>query len=346
MESSAGSVNADCKEEGSLHLENSASPETKEIVEESVHLTFCTCSGRSGTLSVEHDLMAGELKARVEVLLGIPAGFQQWLVACEELKVADGLSVASLNLKSGDCVTVIHSGFVPLQPLPNAFSLELKSVRYQLRSQYSSGFIAIYKICVHFGERWMSFEQWRKNDHDRYLYDLITDTVEIAESHWMAGTNRHLETLKGKNPLSALSDAWASNHRRIVHCKERFWQLPDANGGDDESVAPEEETKEAKKTTPGFCRLSSDDDEQEFPDHSAVPGWFIMPTEDCEEIELRVPLPDGKVMVRLLLDHDGRPFRAALKGCKMGSIHEDIEEYSIKLTEQPDLSRDKAAGHM
>jgi len=122
MESSAGSVNADCKEEGSLHLENSASPETKEIVEEGVHLTFCTCSGRSGTLSVEHDLMAGELKARVEVLLGIPAGFQQWLVACGELKVADGLSVASLNLKSGDCVTVIHSGFVPLQPLPNAFS--------------------------------------------------------------------------------------------------------------------------------------------------------------------------------------------------------------------------------
>lgn len=315
-------------------MENTASPELKETEEESVRLTFCTCSGRSGTLCLQHHLAAGEAKARVEGLLGIPAAFQQWLVACEELKVADGSLVASLDLKSGDCITVIHSGFVPLQPLPSAFCLELNSVRYQLQKRYSSQFVAIYKICVHFGERWMSFEPWRKNDHDRFLYDLVTDTVEIAESHWMAGTSRHLESLKGADPLSALSDAWESGHRRMAHSKERFWRPPPANSGGDESVAP------------GGPGQPSDEEEQDFPEHGAVPGWFTMPAGDCEEIELRAPLPDGRAIIRLLLDRDGRPLRAALKGCKMSSMHEDIEEYSVKLTERPDLSRDKAAERM
>mmetsp|Transcript_53237 Transcript_53237/g.105795 ORF Transcript_53237/g.105795 Transcript_53237/m.105795 type:complete len:329 (-) Transcript_53237:271-1257(-) len=326
MQISADSIIADGKEEGGLHLESTAPPERKESKKDCVHLIFCTCSGHSGTLSVEHDLMAGEVKARVEGLLGIPAGSQRWLVELEELKVADGASVASLNLKSGARVTVIHSGFVPLQPLPNAFSLELKSVRFQLHSRYSSGFTSIYKICGHFAERWMSFEPWRKNDHDRYLYDLTADTVEVTQSHWMAGTNRHLETLKGENPLSALSRAWASDHRRIAHNEMRFWRHPDAEGSGDESAAPGR----------------SDDDQQEFPDYGAVQGWFTVPTENCEEIELRVPLPDSREIVRLLLDDEGRPLRAALKGCKMGALHEDIEEYSVNLTEKSDMSRDTA----
>jgi len=341
MESSSDCAVADRKEGCSLHLENTASSETQESKEDSVHLTFSTCSGRSCALCVEHDLTTSEVKARVEGLLGIPPGCQQWLLACSELKIADEASMASLDLKSGDCITVIHSGFVPLQPLPDAFSLELNSARYQLHSPCSSAFPVIYKICVHFGERWMSFEPWRRNDHDRYLYDLTTDTVEMTESHWMAGTNRHLQPLKGKNPLSALGDAWASNHRRIVNGEERFWRPgpADADGGGDEATSGDRGDRRRRG------RPRSPTMEQEFPDRDAVPGWFVMPTDECEEIEVRVPLPDGRDMVRLLLDRDGRPFRAALKGCKVGPMHEDIEEYSVKIKERSDLSRDKAASY-
>jgi len=73
---------------------------------------------------------------------------------------------------------------------------------------------------------------------------------------------------------------------------------------------------------------------QTVPDHAAVPGWFVAP-EDCEEIMVsdgEHPLEiHGKEVLRMLVNQDGMPVRLAMSQCRIGPLHEDIEEYDVEV---------------
>lgn len=70
---------------------------------------------------------------------------------------------------------------------------------------------------------------------------------------------------------------------------------------------------------------------QTVPDYAAVPGWFVAP-EDCEEIETDLEI-GGKKIQRMMVTQDGKPVRIAMSQCRIGPLHEDIEEYEVELRE-------------
>merc|ERR1712232_1348640 len=71
--------------------------------------------------------------------------------------------------------------------------------------------------------------------------------------------------------------------------------------------------------------------DQNHPCYQALPGWFRAPSEDCIEIDVNIALPRRGSIIRLLLDADGKPLRAAIKGVQQGALHQDIEEFCVNL---------------
>lgn len=281
-------------------------------------------SGKSATLSTCSSVSPQEARIAIEELLGVPAASQQWLLDTTEVSLQSALTMADTGLKSGDQITVIHDAFTPLRQLPDTFALGLTSIRQKIRTGYSSAFSILYKFKASISENWLYFEPWRKNDHDKILFDMQTDTHVTESSHWMAGTHRNSAPLNGENPLEGFCRAWCLPHRRIRQDAERFWLIPDSPH---------------RKSSDGLPHRGQD---QTRPDYNAVPGWFTPPSEDLNEIELDVPLPVGsetRRIIRLLIDQNGQPVSAAVKGCRMGHLHQDIEEYEISLEAQETLSK-------
>jgi len=278
-------------------------------------------SGQSGTVKTHGSAPLQEVLATIEGLIGVPANSQQWLVGCNEVSLQQGMTLADTMLHHGDRITVVHSGFVPLVDLPDSFDLKLTSVRQRLQSWYSSSFTVIYKIRAKLAEGFMEFEPWRKNDHDKYVYDSDAGTVSKHTSHWMAGSKESTHELNGKGPLGDLVDGWRAPAKRVQQDSSLVWRRTDSDAccGTEEGAGPHR-----------FDR--HDDEKQDHPNYSALPGWFIAPSEDCIELQVNIPIPlFGKKICRLLIDRDGAPLRAALCGCKVGAMHEDIEEFDVSL---------------
>merc|ERR1711988_1606881 len=99
--------------------------------------------------------------------LGVPVSCQHWFVGDNEVFFQQALKIADTGLQDGDQVTVLHNGFASLKALPDAFILELTSIREKIRTNYSSAFIILYKIKANASEGWLHFEPWRKSDHDK-----------------------------------------------------------------------------------------------------------------------------------------------------------------------------------
>merc|ERR1712194_15524 len=212
--------------------------------------------------------------------------------------------------------TVMNNGFVPLVTLPNAFVLNLTSIRERFPGGYSSAFTILYKISGSVSDEWLYFEPWRKNDHDKLLFDHRAGTMIGVKSHWMSGSRTHINNLGESNPVQKLSEAWGSPSTRIVQDADRFW----LTGSSSRTLTDEADA----------------DGNQKRPNYQAVPGWFIAPSEHLNEIEVNVPLPSrgdrsAKTIIRLLIDQKGEPVRAAVQGCTLGCLHESIEEFEITL---------------
>merc|ERR1719277_1941944 len=124
--------------------------------------------------------------------------------------------MAGTGLRTGDHITVMNNGFVPLVTLPNAFVLNLTSIRERFPGGYSSAFTILYKISGSLSDEWLYFEPWRKNDHDKFLFDHRAGTMIGVKSHWMAGSSTHSNNLGESNPVQDLSEAWGSPPARVV----------------------------------------------------------------------------------------------------------------------------------
>jgi len=276
-----------------------------------------TVSGKSAALSTCSSASIEEVCAAIDELIGVPTDCQQWVVDGEEISLHECRVLADTQICHGDVITVAHSGFVPLGRLPETFRLDLTSARERFSSRYSSAFTIIYKVYANVPEGRMSLEPWRKNDHDRCVYDTKAGTVTSMQGHWMAGSSESTTPLSGNDPLGALAGAWHGPAKRIQKESELFWR--GASGSDKKEKEEHEE-----------WRGRDDEEEQTSPNYSAVPGWFTLPSEDCAEIEVNLPFA-GKRISRLLIDGEGRPVRAAMHGCKLGMLHQDIEEYDVQI---------------
>lgn len=281
--------------------------------DDGLSLQIHSLSGTTATVSSRLTTSPQELCTKIEGLLGMPACSQRWIVENKEILFHAASTLAHAGLKAGDQLTVMHSGFAPLEHLPEEFKLDLTSVRQKFRTGYSSAFTIIYKYIGSFPAGWLYMEPWRKNDHDKLLYDVKAGVRKHISCHWMAGTRTDTSPLES-DPIQDFRNCWAARPKRIRNDAERFWLTSGA-------VAPEDTPEDHRSDAP-----------QARPRYSAVPGWFVAPCEDCDEVEVDVPLPHcDKRIVRLLISREGKPLRAALRGCRMAMLHEDLEEYEISL---------------
>jgi len=151
----------------------------------------------------------------------------------------------------------------------------------------------------------------------------------VETSHWMAGSSTHSKPLGELNPLGKLSEAWCSPSLLVVQDADRFWLT--------------------EKSSDTLMKEPDVGGKQKRPNYQAVPGWFIAPSENLNEIEVSVPLPSGDdcsaiKIIRLLIDQKGEPVRAAVQGCKIGCLHQDIEEFEITLEGLDNIAKPRMPG--
>jgi len=287
--------------------------------EDVLRLEICMLSGEHKTLESSKSTSLDKVCATIEDLLGIPATCQKWLLNSHLVSFNDVVTLGDVDICDGDQLTVLHNGFTPMVPLPEAFSLKLISFRQRIRSPCSSSFVMMYRICGNVATDRLSLEPWRKNDHDRFVYDRKRRTTAFMTSHWMSGETKHTSKLKGIDPLTDLLRSWHLPTRCVFDESDKFWLPADKQ--------PEHEH--------GFDDDWPDDEsnEQVRPNRMAVNGWFIIPSEDCFEVQVDI-VCGGVKIIRMLLDSSGMPVRAALKNCSAGSpCHQDIEEFDVELKE-------------
>ena len=254
------------------------------------------------TLQVTAGMGRAKLAKEIERELGIAADGQLWIVDDKELQG---------DLEPGTSKLMVLHG-QPLKALPQRFELRFTSARERLGPRYSSGFIIEYRLRGDLAQGEMVLEPWRKNDHDKLRYKS-DGTVTRLSCHWMAGQRETTEELS-TDPLADFMMRWRG--RYLPADAARFWKVGDW----------EEAVDKAKDHL-----MSSTEGPQSVPNYDAVAGWFLAP-EDCNEIEVDFWL-DGKQVRRMLLDSEGKVLRAAIVGCRVGPLHEDIEEYDVELAE-------------
>jgi hypothetical protein len=284
-------------------------------------------SGNSGTICTDRSAPPRYVCAAIEDLLGIAADSQQWLVGDQEIEFRKAVSLADVGLQKGDSMLIVHTGFRPLARLADTFELELTSVRQRFRTGYSSAFTILYKISGCISEGWLAFQPWRKNDHDVYLFDTTENIMHVEESHWMCGSSFSTRSLQGEDYLGDLCRAWRSDGHGLHGEDDRFWLSKEDTDCGMHRMSSESETEDK-------------DGGQTHPNHAALPGWFLTPDEDCIEVAVDIPLPNLKErVIRMLIDRTGAPIRAAVKGCGRGQMHQDIEEFEVKLSAPASLTK-------
>jgi hypothetical protein len=311
-----------------------AAPLVDAVSADILEVVFTTISGKSETLCTRSSTSPQDLCADIATVFGIPACSQQWLLGDTEVPFRSAPTMADTRLASGSVITVVHDGFAPLLPLPDIFELNLTSVRQRLHSRCSSAFTILYQIQAKLADNWLYFEPWRKNDHDKLLFDIESGTCSTIRSHWMSGSSSSQHSLGSHNPLQDLVTGWNSPPERVMQDADRFWLV---NGG----VLDRGEHHVRDAVHRQVEQLDGGED-QARPNYGALLGWFVAPSEHTYEVNVHVPLPTTSkknAIVRLLIDQEGRPIRAAVKGSKIGAIHEDIEEYDIVLESRDHLEK-------
>lgn len=266
------------------------------------------------TLPVSVSMTVEELRKIIADRLGIAAQNQMWHVQGERLKLQDSETLETLEGITQ--MTVVHAG-EPLKPLPKRFAIRLTSSRERFKTGYSSSFTIEYRIRADVEKGEMVLEPWRKNDHDTLLYNTKQKTLKLQKSHWMAGTQETTQALT-RDPLADLVSRWRGCY--LEPSATPFWKA----------------SSESLPEQRAMRRPYGDLDErkpQTVPDYAAVPGWFVAP-DGCEEVETDLEI--GNKTVRRMLVQDGRPVRLAMSQCRVGHLHEDIEEYDAEVRELQD----------
>jgi len=284
-------------------------------------LDVCTMGRTPKQMTVATSSNVDEFAADIANLTSIPATCQRWLVNGAELSFSNISTLADTSLSSGDTITVLHRGFGLLEPLPETFLLELTTVRMhgKTRSTCSRLFPMVFKLQGNLTSGKLRVEEWRKDDHDELVFDVQAGTVWSHVENYTSGPQERTSNLDGVDPLDSLIKDW----KELPTPGEQFWRP---------AAAIEIEYTDIDD---GPTALEESDKPQERPNYRALPGWFIAPSEDCFEIKVDVPVPGRHQQIcRLLVDRRGAPLRAAVRGCKFGCRHEDIEEFSVNL--EPD----------
>lgn len=277
-------------------------------------------SGNGGNVYAKPSDALQELLAQVQELVGLPVDCQRWFLDQKEISLKGAATFAETGICDGDRVTVMHGGSVDVPPLPSVFDLTFTSARERLRMRrYSSAFSIVHKMHVNTPAGILRHEPWRKNDHDSIAYDVIRRTKTLSSGHWMTGTSQNVIDLpEDSDPIGNFLQSWPKQVTPVWDPCDRFWRSCDAKISDD--VVLDEASK--------------DDSHPIYPD---VPGMFVLPSENCVEVHTDIPvgtfenLSISRKVVRLLLDENGTPIRAALNSCRLGNLHKEIEEYDIKL---------------
>ncbi|CAE7276039.1 unnamed protein product [Symbiodinium sp. CCMP2456] len=260
-------------------------------------------------------------------LRGLSAEVQEWIVDGPVQEVLGNLGCSSKTLAAAGLgsdvrsLTVLHIGFTPMALLPERFLVQFKSSRQRFGTGYSSAFASLYYLRGDAAARQMVMEPWRKNDHDKFIYDMGECTMKAITSHWMSGSTEKTQALNvGFDPLAEFLQSWQDARCRRVSEEDAYWRKHvDARDAD---IDAEDAAMAFTASTPSSLR----------PKHGAVPGWFVEPSSGCTEILCEATVGQLKIL-RLLINQDGEPIRAALHLQRASPLHEEVEEFDVTARE-------------
>ncbi|CAE7200800.1 unnamed protein product [Symbiodinium natans] len=333
-EGEEGGEGQSCRSEGDLGGPE-AEPRNLEVLE--IQLEVRSLAGEQIKLPVTTTTTCADLASAIESQLGLSAELQDWVLdfaesaeegaprsaprklrptsaeaflseALTSLTSPSPSSPSSLSSLSSLSLTVLHLGFTPLAALPPRFALRLTSTRTRAGEAYRRMSSAFASLCYLRGDvdaHQLVVEPWRKNDHDQYIYDIKAHTVKATTSHWMSGSTEKTEAL-AHDPLAELVQNWCAARCRRPDADQRFWRL-------------ETETAVEPTECEPPCRVRKTRAEPGRPNYAAVPGWFVAPA-DCTELVCEAAVGPVKIL-RLLVNQDGKPIRAALCCKQVSPLH-------------------------
>lgn len=282
------------------------------------------CLTDAVTLPVNASMTCEELRQAIQEHLGIDADHQVWHANGKRLKL---YSSQRLEVLTGTSLMTVLRCEPALKPLPQRFALRFTSARRRLvRARFPSRFVIEYRIQADVKQGILLFEPWRKNDHDVMTFDSKNQEVKIEQGHSMLGSTFSTQSMK-VDALVELISLWHGDY--LEPDQTPFWKAPS-------------ESPAAKQVyDDGHYAAIDTHKPQALPDYDALPGWFVAPDEDCQEIEMDLRLSNlfpGAHFLRMLVKN-GEPIRVALSGGRVGNRYMGIEEYDVRLKElQPDES--------
>jgi len=300
----------------------------------SLQLTIAMLSGESTSLTIGESATIAELGSLVEEQFGIPLKQQRLQVSAFDFApcgLEGALSLTEAGICSGACIQAICSAVAAIAAFPPHFGIQCMSSRERLGGQsvrrYSSAFTIHYDVKANVPGGYVDVVKWRKNDNDQLRFDTKGGTLSGTTSHWMAGSSTFQDTFTSDTkdattPLEDLLAHWIESATPVYDKRERFWKLPDVEASveDGENTCSEDQVFHV-----------SDPSGKLWPDHKFATGWFVAPDEDCSELRIEALLPSriGKKLLRVLVNKEGLPVRAALS--ETNPCHLAVEEYDLTL---------------
>lgn len=273
------------------------------------------CLTNAATLPVNASMTCEELRQAIQEHLGIDPAYQVWHADGKRLKLYNSQRLEDL---AGTSLMTVLRCEPPLKPLPKRFALCFTSTRDRLfRTLYSSGFVIQYRLQADLTQGKLVFERWRKNDHDVVTFDSKKKEVKTEEGHSYFGSTFTKKRMK----VDALVEFISHWHGHYLEPEQaHFWKSPS------EGIIETQLDEDAR-----YLAIDSDTP-RALPDYEAVPGWFVAPDEDCQEIEMDLEIA-GTHLVRMLVKN-GDPLRVALsQGKTAEDLYLGLEEYEIQLQE-------------
>jgi len=259
-------------------------------VDQTWELDVRKLSGESLTLPVHSEMPISDLRRAIEVHLDIYQQCQRWIAGNRVVPCQGTDNLVQRGLGQVCELTVIHIGHEPLTSLPCRFDVKLSACN--MRATYrDSSRVSLFRIRADVQDRQMTVQRSTRNHSETYMYDLKNKSTKYSGGHCLCVPSQNAKPLEG-DPLSDFVDSW--QYTSEVDFKP-LW------------------------------RLSSSEE-------AAANFWcdpFISPNEDYVEVKVDVALGTLKAkIVRLLIDGEGKPKRAAVK-----HGGNNLHEYAVDLRE-------------
>mmetsp|Transcript_15996 Transcript_15996/g.32484 ORF Transcript_15996/g.32484 Transcript_15996/m.32484 type:complete len:302 (+) Transcript_15996:86-991(+) len=288
-------------------------------------LTAHLLSGRSASVSLRPDSDVAELRSAMAAALGLDVeGLQLFHDGADILGSGPlGRSLESLGISDGARLDVaVRSWTRPAQP-PARSRLCLSAVS----KARSSAFTGCFYLDIDTAASKATVEKWRKNDHDKFVYDTQLGTTTGYRQHWMTGSKEYEQPLGFSGvPLAELFDAWLGRVKPVFDDADRFWRVPvDASRDTD---AEDDKLDELQLRFQALCEA----DDKSSRTNPRPPGkGFKAPSDDCTELLVDAQMPCFRLL-RVLVGPDGMPIRAAIFTECPG--HAVVEEYVVEMNDE------------